>query len=40
LREAVRGLADHPLFLGELAVQIERIGPVERHHVGHEERSP
>ena len=35
LRETVRGVADHPLFLGQLVFEIEGIVPGERHHAGH-----
>ena len=29
LREIARGVADHPLVIGELVIEEERIGPVE-----------
>ena len=32
LREGVRGLADHPLVLGQLVVEAERIGGIEGDH--------
>jgi len=35
LREAARCVADHPLFFGQLPVEIERVGPVETRHCGH-----
>ena len=35
LRKAARCVADHPLFVAQLALDIERVGPVEGHQVCH-----
>ena len=30
----LRRVADHPLFVGQLVLKVERIGPVERQDLG------